>query len=79
MGQHGPSVLAYWPVFGECCIINPTLIGLRKHLVIGELVFLCDFYWSLSVSEARMTLVSFVKTMESCEGSIGYHESANLV
>ena len=52
---------------GECCIINPTFIGLRKNLVIGQFVFLCDFYWSPSIGKTRMIPVSFVKTTESYE------------
>ena len=63
-----------WPVsvgrlasIGECCIINPTFIGLRKHLVIGQLVFLCNFLWSPSIGKPRMDPVSLVKTTESYE------------
>ena len=69
MGQHycmGVSVGRSANI-GECCIINPTFIGLRKHLVIGQLVFLCNFLWSPSMGRPRMTPVSFVKTTESYE------------
>ena len=66
-----------WPVsvgrlanIGECCIINPTFIGLRKHLVIGQFAFLCVFYWLPSVGKTRMIPVFFVKTTESYEVSL---------
>ena len=54
----------------ECCIINPIFIGLRKHLVIAQLVFLCDFYWSPSIGKRRMTPVFFVKATKSYEVSL---------
>ena len=67
-----PVIVCRSAIIGECCIINPTLFGLRKHLVIGQLVFLCDFYWSPSIGKPRMTPVFFAKTTESYEGFIGY-------
>ena len=50
---------------GECCVINPAFIGLRKHLVTCQLVFLCDFYWSASIGKPRMTPVSLANSTES--------------
>ena len=71
MGQHYCTARQYWSI-GQYWreTINPTFIGLRKHVLIGQLVFLCDFYWSPSIGKPRMTPVSFVKTPESYEVSL---------
>ena len=48
-----------------CCIINPTLIGFEETFSYWSVQF---FFWSPSVG--NMTLVSFIKTMESYKVSL---------
>ena len=38
---------------------------LRKHLAIGQFSFFSAFHWLPSIGKPCMTLVSFVKSMES--------------
>ena len=48
---HGPPILVFKTNFGLVPIITPNFIGLRKHLLIGQLnehQFFSAFHWSTS-------------------------------
>ena len=70
MGQHYCMARQCWPIGQYWRVLynqSNFYRFFRKHLVIGLLGFLCDFYWSPSIGKPRMTPVFFVKTTQSYE------------
>lgn len=69
---HGLSMLAKMPKFGECSLLNPNLLAMRKYLVIGQFHCRSVFLYFSLVTIIQYTSYGLIRCF------IGHYQSTNL-